>query len=60
MVNKFIVAAVGTVANLLAAGLIPDQYVPYAVAVVSALTAAGVYVVPNNPAPLSKSKRRFL
>lgn len=49
--RKALVAFVAFVTQLVALGALPDALVPYAVAIVSALAAVGVYVVPNDDAP---------
>lgn len=50
--RKGIVAAVALVLQLIALGVIPEDVQPYVSAVIAALTAIGVYVVPNEqPAP---------
>lgn len=46
-VRKALVAIVGFIANALAAGILPADAVPYAVAIISLATAAGVYGVKN-------------
>jgi hypothetical protein len=48
--RKGIVAAAGLLGQLVAAGIIPAPYDKWAMAVLAALTALGVYAVPNAPA----------
>lgn len=48
--RKGLVAAAGMLGQLVAAGLIPEPWDKWAVVVLAALTAAGVYAVPNAPA----------
>lgn len=45
--RKFLVAFVAFVANLVAQGVLPESVSPYVTAVLAALAAVGVFVVPN-------------
>ena len=47
--RKFLVVLIAFVAQLVQMNVLPAQYVPYAVAFISALAAVGVYAVPNDP-----------
>lgn len=47
-VAAFAVSALGI---LLAEGLVPEQYRPWALFVVAIATTVGVYAVPNKPKP---------
>lgn len=51
MVRKFVVAVLGAIAIALTQGLIEGTAAKWAAAVIAVATAAGVYVVPNTPAP---------
>jgi hypothetical protein len=48
--RKGLIAGAGLLGQLVAAGLIPAPYDKWAAVVLAALTAAGVYAVPNTPA----------
>ena len=50
-VRKFALAALGGLAQVAAAGLLPEQYRPWATVVLAVATALGVYAVPNAPLP---------
>lgn len=51
-IRKALVAFVAFLTQLVALGALPEAAKPYAVAVIAALAAVGVYVVPNAvPAP---------
>lgn len=45
--RKALVAAGGALASLVALGVLPSPYQEIAVAVLAALTATGVYAIPN-------------
>jgi hypothetical protein len=45
--RKGLIAAAGLLGQLVAAGMIPAPYDKWAAVVLAALTAAGVYAVPN-------------
>lgn len=48
-VRKAAVAAAGIVGQVVAAGVIPDSYLPWTSILIAVLTAVGVYGVPNAP-----------
>lgn len=50
--RKFWMAFIGIVAGITALGLLPPDVARIVDMVVGALTAAGVYAVPNAPAPV--------
>lgn len=47
--RKFLIALVAFAANLVAQGILPDAATGYVTAVIAALAAIGVFVVPNAP-----------
>lgn len=52
---KALIAVAGVAANLLAIGVVPSADVKWVTATVSAITALGVYVVPNAGVTPSKA-----
>ncbi len=56
--RKFLVAAVGALAVIVAAGILPEPAKSWAVAALAVATALGVYRVPNAPAPRAIPLRR--
>jgi len=48
--RKAAAAAAGVLAQLVAAGAIPEQWRPWASVVLAVATALGVYAAPNSPA----------
>lgn len=50
-IRKFLVAACGMAATLVAAGVLDDTTEAIVTGLLGVATAAGVYVVPNQPAP---------
>lgn len=57
-VRKAAVAAAGIVGQVVAAGVIPDRYLPWTSILIAALTAVGVYGVPNAPIDQTKGPAR--
>lgn len=47
--RKAIAAAVGALAEIVALGVLPEQYQSWATTLIAVATAAGVYAVPNEP-----------
>lgn len=45
--RKFLVALVAFVAQLVSLGVLPDAAKPYVTALIAALAAVGVFVIPN-------------
>ena len=50
-IHKFLVALAGVVAQVIALGLVPARYEPWAAVAVALFTALGVYQVKNKPKP---------
>ncbi len=47
--RKWGIALIGAAAQLVAAGLLPDNLKPWGAVVLALATALGVYAVPNTP-----------
>lgn len=53
-IRKALVAAATFLASLIAQGVVPDAYLPYAFGVLAILGTYGVYAVPNADRPVER------
>lgn len=52
-IRKLVAAIIGAVGEAISLGLLPDPASKYLAVAVAFLTAVGVYMVPNDPAPVT-------